>query len=474
MKHVHYLALIGFSALMLTACNPNTPNEPIRDSYPKKHLIEEFTGQDCGYCPYGMNCVHEFMENDTNWVLVLHHYGYKKDNFSVAGSKTITNALLGPNDGAPSITINRAKTKYKDEYGSNRNMVVFHPAYLETTSKSQFDETTYASINIYNSYNANTRELNVKVSGALSRKDVESLRLTVLVKESGMIDYQQDYYNTYEGWSEFRHTNAVRAFLTDEKGDEVIIRNQRYSDNFTITLKDKWVAENCMIVAFLSEDFQPVIQAEQRPVVEGSKGGADIQHGGITVVPVSDYYPEPDPVKGPSDYSGLAVDTFSYTSSNYQAYSNYGFNFWTIMSYNADYAIKVGNTTCVRFVDLYLFSSMDQTTLPTGTFELNTSMEPGTAWAGFRDDENFEISGSTYYYVNKAYFEQDYLVPTVQWLIANGTLTINENIWELEGHARNGAPIHLVGLSTKAKTPSLLFKAPKRQPKWAHSFEYCE
>lgn len=198
MKHVHYLALIGFSALMLTACNPNTPNEPIRDSYPKKHLIEEFTGQDCGYCPYGMNCVHEFMENDTNWVLVLHHYGYKKDNFSVAGSKTITNALLGPNDGAPSITINRAKTKYKDEYGSNRNMVVFHPAYLETTSKSQFDETTYASINIYNSYNANTRELNVKVSGALSRKDVESLRLTVLVKESGMIDYQQDYYNTYE------------------------------------------------------------------------------------------------------------------------------------------------------------------------------------------------------------------------------------------------------------------------------------
>ena len=51
MKHSHFLALIGLSALLLTACEPNTPQEPILDSYPKKHLIEEFTGQDCGYCP---------------------------------------------------------------------------------------------------------------------------------------------------------------------------------------------------------------------------------------------------------------------------------------------------------------------------------------------------------------------------------------------------------------------------------------
>lgn len=93
MKYNHCLALIGLSTLMLTACEPDTPSEPILEAYPKKHLIEEFTGQDCGYCPYGMNCIHEFMGNDTNWVLVLHHYGYQKDHFSVSGSQTITKAL---------------------------------------------------------------------------------------------------------------------------------------------------------------------------------------------------------------------------------------------------------------------------------------------------------------------------------------------------------------------------------------------
>lgn len=470
MKYNHCLALIGLSALMLTACEPDTPSEPILEAYPKKHLIEEFTGQDCGYCPYGMNCIHEFMGNDTNWVLVLHHYGYQKDHFSVSGSQSITKALKV--DGAPSVTINRAKTKYKDEGGRNRSATVFHPAYMETADRSQFDETTYASINISNSYDADTRELNVKVSGALSRNDIESLRLTVLVKESGMVDYQQDYFFTYEGWNEFRHTNAVRAFLTNEKGDEIVINKQRYSENFTITLKDKWEAENCMVVAFLSEDFQPVIQAEQRPVLEGSQGGADIRYGGITAVPITDYYPEPDPVKGPSDYSGIEVDTFTYTTHNYQAYDSFGFNYWTIMSYNADDAIKVDNTTCMRFVYLYLFSELDQTTLPTGTFELSTSMEPGTAYAGYRDDEKIEIDGSAFYFTNKSYFNQGYLVPVAQWLIADGTLTIQENKWELEGHAQNGAPIHLIGLSTngQANVSPAPFKVPERQPKWAYSF----
>ena len=124
-----------------------------------------------------------------------------------------------------------------------------------------------------------------------------------------MIDTQADYYKTYEGWKEFCHTNAVRAFLSDAKGDAISITNQRYSTEYTLTLKDQWIAENCMVVAFLSEDFKPVIQVEQKPVVAGSKGGADIQHGGITAVPVADYYPEPSATAAPSDYSAALLFT---------------------------------------------------------------------------------------------------------------------------------------------------------------------
>lgn len=468
MKKINLLAFIGIAVLAFTSCG-NEPSNPIPDSFPKKHLIEEFTGQDCGYCPYGMDCIHDFVGNDSNWIIVLHHYGYKADNFSVVGSRTITNTLKV--SGAPSMTIDRAKTKY-----GTQSAVVFHPGYLENTAKSQFETTTYASIEIANNYDAASRTLQVKVSGDLAKKDIPNLYLTVLVKESGMIDYQSDYYNTYEGWKEFRHTNAVRAYLTEPKGDEIFVSKNHYSATYTLDLNEKWVPENCMVVAFLSEDFQPVVQAEQKPVVAGSKGGADIQHGGVTPVPVADYYPEPNATDGPSTYSGAEADTLTTSYSFYTPYESLGFNFWQIQTYNATNVIKVNKTNCIPFAQIYLFTDLNQTAIPTGTYELNTSESVGSAYAGFRNDEKQIIGGCQFYYTDKSYFDEGYLAPEAQWLIVDGTLTITEEGWELVGHARNGADIHLVGSTPiknqgKASAPK---KAPKRDKFAPHAIEYCK
>ena len=467
-----FMAMLGIAALSFTACEPkNGPEEPKEEdttkvrvitSFPKKHLIEEFTGQTCGYCPYGMDCIHEFVGNDTNWVLVLHHYGYQADNFSVSGSKTITNALGV--DGAPSMTINRAKTNY-----GQGNTVVFHPGYLPNTNKSQFADSTFASITIQNSYEASSRTLTVKVSGMVLKET--PLKLTVLVKESGMLDTQADYYGSYEGWKEFRHTNAVRAFLTPEKGELITVTDSVYDKEYSLTLADKWVAENCMVVAFLAQDFQPVIQAEQRPVVAGSQGGADIRHGGVTPVPVADYYPEPNATDGPSTYSGQEADTLTYAVAQYTPYPAYGFNYWSITTRNLKKTISVNGTSCIPYGYLYLFTASDETDIPTGTYELNRSMEPGTAFAGLRDDATFTIDGCTYYYTSKAYYQQGYLVPGAEWLIVDGTLTIEESRWELVGHCRNGAPVHLVG--TTKITNKGQSKAPVKAPgKKKQAIEY--
>lgn len=464
----HFLIFTFVAALCFTSCEPNTPAEPERpilDSYPKKHLIEEFTGQDCGYCPYGMDCIHEFMGNDSNFVLILHHYGYQKDNFSVSGSQTITNTLRV--DGAPSMSIDRAKTNY----GSGK-AVVFHPGYLENTKKSQFETETYASIFIENTYDADSRQLTVEVSGELSDRWAEDLYLTVLVKESGMIDYQQDYYSTFEGWKEFRHTNAVRAFLTGAKGDELAITQQRYKETYTLTLDEKWVPENCMVVAFLTENFQPVIQAEQAPVVSGTQGGADILHGGVTPVPVPDYYPEPGEHTAPSDFSSMRSEPMTAAQAQYTSYANYGFNYWQISAVNADDVVSVGNTASVRYATIYLFTETSETTIPVGTYTFNRSEQPGTAYAGIRIDEKLYVGGSMFYFINRSYYNQGYLVPTAQWLIADGTLSITETGWEVNGHARNGADIHLEGSTPivnrgKASAP---MKLPQQA---AQHIEYC-
>ena len=435
------------TALCFSACEPNKPEEPqseptkevIPSAFPKKHLIEEFTGQDCGYCPNGMDCIHEFVGNDTNWILVLHHYGYQADHFSVAGSKTITSALSV--SGAPSMAINRANTKY-----GSKNTTVFHPGYLENVSKKQFEDSTYASLNIANSYDASSRELKVKVSGLVGRDDIGSLQLTVLVKESGMVDYQKDYYKTYEGWKEFRHTNAVRAFMTAAKGDAIEVNNQHYSAEYTVTLNNKWVAENCMVVAFLGESFQPVIQAEQKPVVAGTQGGADILHGGITAVPIADYYPEPNATQGPGDISGNRSETLSVASAYYTQYATQGITLWQIQAYNTNAIVSVSGANCVPFAWIYLVAPYSATpTLPEGTFPVSTTEQPETVLAGQRDDANFEIFGSMFYFTSLSYFQQGYLDPKAQWLISDGELTISADSWSLSGHARNGAAINLTG-----------------------------
>ena len=47
-----------------------TPPDTIPASFPKKHLIEEFTGQTCGYCPEGMNSISDFIKADRHAVIV--------------------------------------------------------------------------------------------------------------------------------------------------------------------------------------------------------------------------------------------------------------------------------------------------------------------------------------------------------------------------------------------------------------------
>ena len=454
-KHLLAFAVIGTLAWALTACEFNTPAqqegneqpgeeqkaEVIPSAFVKKHLIEEFTGQTCGYCPYGMDCIHEFVGDDPNWILVLHHYGYQADNFSVAGSATITGLLRV--SGAPNVTVNREKVRTSEGYA-----VVYHPAELPVMNKSQFADSTYASVVINNSYDASSNVLTVSVSGALCKEDYPDLKLTVLVKESGMIGRQADYYYTFEGWEEFCHTNAVRVYLTEPTGDAITVDSTRhYQAEYAVKMKDKWNADNCMVVAFLSEDFQPVVQAEQQPVVAGTTGGAEILHGGITPVAVPDYYPEPNATAGPAYFSGNQPEEISVALAYYTPNEASGVNYWTIMAYTPQSVFSAGNSNYMPFTYIYLYTALDQTTIPEGDYPFEMRVEAGKACAGYRIDQYQALGGSTFYFIDYSYFQQGYLVPGAEWLITSGTLHITKQGWSVSGTARNGSTIELNGTS---------------------------
>ena len=272
---------IFISLLLLVAVSVSAQEVP--SSFPRKYLIEHFTGDQCGYCPYGMYSIMEYRDyiSATPCVWVSHHEGYNTDEYTIPESAKIA-STCGVS-GAPEMAMNRTKV-----YGTK---IAFHPGYLTEdgmaeTIASKCPATAEASVVIDHTYNAETRELNVTVSGQVADTTITEYLLTVLIKENGLIGKQADYYWSWKtnGYKEFMHACVARDLLTEgQLGDTVKVENQAYSKTFTYTVSEKWVAENCFVVAYITPlAKKPIINAEETPLVASSTGGTEYLPFGIT------------------------------------------------------------------------------------------------------------------------------------------------------------------------------------------------
>lgn len=272
---------IFIAFLLLAAVSMSAQDVPT--SFPRKYLIEHFTGDQCGYCPYGMYSIMDYSAyyTTTPCVWVSHHYGYNTDEYTISESAKIASTC--GISGAPAMAMNRTKVM--------GTTIAFHPGYLvdegmPETIASKCDTMAEASVVIDHTYDAATRELNVTVSGQVANTTVTEYLLTVLIKENGLIGKQADYYWSWKtaGYKEFMHPCVVRDLLTvSQLGDTVQVKNQAYSKTFTYTVSDQWVAENCFVVAYITPlAKKPIINAEETPLVAGTTGGAEYQPFGIT------------------------------------------------------------------------------------------------------------------------------------------------------------------------------------------------
>ncbi len=273
---------IFISLLLLVAVCVSAQEVPT--SFPRKYLIEHFTGDQCGYCPGGMYSIvsYSMFFTTTPCIWVSHHYGYNNDEYTISESAKI-GAACGV-QGAPNMAMNRTKVM--------GTAIAFHPGYLTEdgmaeTIASKCETEAEASVVINHTYNADTRELNVTVSGQVANTDVTEYLLSVLIKENGLVGKQADYTYSWKtsGYKEFLHPCVARDFLTEGStlGDTVKVENQAYSKTFTYTISDQWVAENCNIVAYITPlTKKPIINAEETPLVAGTTGGKEYLPFGIT------------------------------------------------------------------------------------------------------------------------------------------------------------------------------------------------
>lgn len=364
-------------------------------AYPRKFLIEHFTGEACGYCPGGMYAIVEHIEDAaTPYIWVSHHYGFGVDEYTIPENSAIGEALGV--QGAPNMALNRSE----QEVG-----LAFHPGYLPDITIS--DKTSAAmSVEIDHAYNAATRQLDVMVSGQSSFVSDSKYLLTVLIKENRLVGQQADYVYSWQTspWKEYMHARVVRDVITKEFGDTITMTNQSYSKKWSYTLNDNWVAENCCVVAYLTPiSKMPIINAEQVVLVEGTTGGEEYMPYGITEG------------KGPNtQITFTAIDVEKVEDEDLLVVQ-------LTSSQSITTAYGAANPVAMVYVNT------DKATLEEGTYPIQVDGAMNSITAGYRIDELTSFGGSLLIYAVTSYLDHGMVAAAHVWRINEGEMVVDKD-----------------------------------------------
>ena len=379
-----------FTTLLLSVALVTMAQE-VPTSFPRKFLIEHFTGTWCQYCPYGMMAIdYAVQKSETPYVWVSHHVS---DNYAIQEGSDIYS--IANASGVPAMMLNRSQQS---------KGLGFHPGYLPEMTIT--DATTAeASVLIEHTYNAETRQLDITVSGQVANTTTTSYLLTVLIKENGIISTQQDAYFAWgSSWKEFLHPRISRAFLTAATGDLVNVANQAYSKTYSYTLNEKWVPENCCVVAYITPiTKQPIINAEQAAIVAGTTGGEQFYPLGITSS------------IAPSNPDKITFDSIIVNKTEADKIKV------LLISENVVNHAQYGDLQPVLALEINTTSDK----LPVDTLDILAGNVENTIAAGYFDIETMSYGGSCYYYVDPAALKAGVVDPYFAWRLNKGKLAID-------------------------------------------------
>lgn len=218
--------------------NPgDDPGEKPETGPTHKILVEEFTGQDCIYCPMGAEYMHTAIaEFEDRVVEVKHHAGYYPDYLTSQADIQIAK-LFGVTS-APTGMINRA------EFGETLKLTftaTISPDSIRSTLVRELAKPDYVTVNIETTYDEASRQVTARIYGhQLQALPGPNARLNVWVTESGYRGPQQSPTGLLPN---YLHTNYQRQSLTDVKGDELTFdADGNYEQTFTYTVPETYPA----------------------------------------------------------------------------------------------------------------------------------------------------------------------------------------------------------------------------------------
>ena len=237
------------------------------DNVRNRALIEQFTGQACGYCPAGaanLKAAIEATGHPEYFIWVAHHDGYVADDFTLAESSTITKAL-GVN-GAPNMSVNRTSVAGQG--------LVWSP-YSATAVNLLGCYATPAKATLEFNHTLVGDSITVNVSGTTAES---AAKVSVILIQSGITAKQSGANSNYV------HNNAPCLFLTPANGQDLTIGE---GGAFSATLNGKipatfgkgnfnTVYSDIEVVVFVHGDIKSsanrnVFNADKKPLLEGNE-----------------------------------------------------------------------------------------------------------------------------------------------------------------------------------------------------------
>lgn len=274
MRHSLYPVLF-LAIFFLASCDEQYRHiEPFVPSGNRVVLIEEFTGKGCTNCPKGSreleNLLQQFPDNLA--VVSIHAGFFANPQFFPLGVYDFRTEegedlydYLGPPVFYPAATIDRTLVTGDRMLGLNQwaSLVTEH-----------IQQDPDVDLSVETVFEPGTRELRVNVSGIGKRTVNGDIRISVMLTESGIVDWQDDVEADPHIVTDYVHKHVLRDMLTAARGDVLdnsISLGETFARSYVKVLPVDWVPEKMEVIAFVNVvdggNF-PVIQATVAHVAE--------------------------------------------------------------------------------------------------------------------------------------------------------------------------------------------------------------
>lgn len=251
----HFLSTLFFSlSLGTVALAQSTSSVPANaEGYEHCSLLEEFTTENCGNCPYAAEQIEKAIETASlgeKVIQVCHHVGYYTDWLTIPASKTYKWFYnQGGSTYAPACMLDRGL-----KYHETETTPVFLPGYYSDLLyyfKQSVNVPAYVQVKPTLAYDKGTRKLTIQVAcekSAAFDGQCPSPRLNLFIAEDSIKSKNQ------AAAPNMIHRHVMRAILSDGWGDAITWgADSKFNKTYELTLDEAWKDKDIEVVAFVSE-----------------------------------------------------------------------------------------------------------------------------------------------------------------------------------------------------------------------------